>query len=80
MTVLLGMAGNCLGAWIKVLSVHPDRFWVSFVGQTVVAISQVYVMSTPAPVAAAWFGPSQVATACAIGVNGLQVSFIMKWH
>jgi MFS transporter, FLVCR family, feline leukemia virus subgroup C receptor-related protein len=76
LTVLLGMAGNCLGAWIKVLSVHPDRFWVSFVGQTVVAISQVYVMSTPAPVAATWFGPSQVATACAIGVNGLQVSFI----
>jgi FLVCR family feline leukemia virus subgroup C receptor-related protein len=69
----LGSIGNCAGAWIKVLSVSPDLFWVTFIGQTVVAIAQVYVISTPADVAATWFGPAQVSTACAVGVFGMQV-------
>ncbi|XP_059476348.1 heme transporter FLVCR1 isoform X2 [Neocloeon triangulifer] len=72
-TTLVGSLGTCVGAWIKVLSVAPDRFWVSFVGQTIVAVSQVFILSVPSRLAAVWFGPKQVSSACAIGVFGNQL-------
>lgn len=55
-------------------SVAPDRFWVGFLGQTIVALSQVFILSVPARLAAVWFGPNQVSSACSIGVFGNQVS------
>ncbi|XP_059477086.1 uncharacterized MFS-type transporter C09D4.1-like [Neocloeon triangulifer] len=72
-SILLAMGGTCLGSWVKVLSVAPDRFWVTFLGQTIVALSQMYVFSIATPLAATWFGPSQVSTACSIGVTGLML-------
>lgn len=71
--VLIGVTGTCLGSWIKVASVAPDRFWVGFLGQTIVAFSQVFILSVPARLAAVWFGPSQVSSACSIGVFGNQM-------
>ncbi|XP_054277209.1 uncharacterized MFS-type transporter C09D4.1-like isoform X2 [Macrosteles quadrilineatus] len=71
--VTLGALGTCAGAWIKVFSVAPDRFLVTFLGQTVVAISQIFVLSMPAPLAATWFGPDEVSSACSIGVFGNQL-------
>lgn len=41
MTALCGAVGTCAGAWVKVFSVHPDLFYVGFIGQTIVATSQV---------------------------------------
>lgn len=35
---------------------------------------QVFILSLPARVAAVWFGPDQVSSACSIGVFGNQVS------
>lgn len=54
-------------------SVDPERFYVGFIGQSVVALSQVFVLSVPARLAAVWFGPDQVSSACSIGVFGNQV-------
>ncbi|KAF5283926.1 hypothetical protein FQR65_LT13687 [Abscondita terminalis] len=71
--VLIGVTGTCIGTWIKVGSVAPDRFWVGFLGQTVIALSQVFILSVPARLAAVWFGPSQVSSACSIGVFGNQM-------
>lgn len=71
--VLIGAAGTCAGAWIKVLSVNPNLFYVGFIGQTVVAASQVFVLSVPARLAALWFGADQVSSACSIGVFGNQL-------
>lgn len=31
-TALCGALGTCAGAWIKVFSVHPDLFYVGFIG------------------------------------------------
>lgn len=70
---LIGATGTCLGAWIKVASVAPDRFWVAFTGQSVVACSQCFILSVPARLAAVWFGPDQVSSACSIGVFGNQL-------
>lgn len=71
--VLIGVTGTCIGTWIKVASVAPDRFWVGFLGQTVIALSQVFILSVPARLAAVWFGPNQVSSACSIGVFGNQM-------
>lgn len=72
--VILGAVGTCIGAWVKVLSVAPDRFYITFIGQTIVAISQTFVLSLPARVAAVWFGQNEVSSACSIGVFGNQVN------
>ncbi|XP_045470838.1 uncharacterized MFS-type transporter C09D4.1 [Harmonia axyridis] len=71
--IILGISGTCIGSWIKVLSIAPDRFYIGFLGQSIVALSQVFVLSVPARLAAVWFGPSQVSSACSIGVFGNQL-------
>lgn len=75
MTLLIGSFGTAAGAWIKVLSVAPDRFYVALIGQTMAAISQVFILSVPPNIAATWFGSNQVSSACSIGVFGNQVQF-----
>jgi FLVCR family feline leukemia virus subgroup C receptor-related protein len=72
-SVLLGAFGNCLGAWIKCASTSPHLFYVTFIGQTVVAVSQVFILNVPPRLAAIWFGPKQVSTATSLGVFGNQL-------
>ncbi|XP_037827907.1 feline leukemia virus subgroup C receptor-related protein 2 [Lucilia sericata] len=72
-TALVGVFGTCIGAWIKVFSVGPDLFFVGFFGQSIVALSQVCILSLPARLAAVWFGPDQVSSACSVGVFGNQL-------
>ncbi|KAF0300149.1 Feline leukemia virus subgroup C receptor-related protein 2 [Amphibalanus amphitrite] len=71
--ILLGSFGTMLAAWIKVGSLSPDRFYVTFIGQTVAAVAQIFVLGIPAKLAAVWFGQDQVSSACAIGVFGNQI-------
>lgn len=73
MAMVAGAFGTMIGAWIKVASANPHRFYVTMIGQTVVACSQVFILNLPARLAAVWFGPSEVSTACSIGVFGNQV-------
>ncbi|XP_034942789.1 uncharacterized MFS-type transporter C09D4.1 isoform X2 [Chelonus insularis] len=70
---IAGGFGTALGTWVKVFSVAPDKFWLAFIGHTIVASSQTFVLSVPARLAAVWFGPDQVSSACSIGVFGNQL-------
>lgn len=70
--VIIGSFGTALGAWIKCASVRPDLFYVTMIGQTVSAISQIFVLNIPPRLAAVWFGAREVSTACSIGVFGNQ--------
>lgn len=73
--VALVAAGvNCVGAWIKVASAKPHLFWVSALGQVACSVAQVFILGMPSHIAAKWFGPEEVSTACSIGVFGNQVS------
>ncbi|KAL0901983.1 hypothetical protein ABMA27_007120 [Loxostege sticticalis] len=72
-TTIIGSLGTCLGAWLKVFSVPQDMFWLGFMGQTVVAMSQVFILNVPPRLAAVWFGADQVSSACSIGVFGNQL-------
>lgn len=71
--VLLGAAGTCLGSWLKVGSTSPEMFYLTFLGQTVVAISQIFVLGVPPLLAATWFPAHQVSSATAVGVFGNQL-------
>ncbi|CAI5438366.1 unnamed protein product [Caenorhabditis angaria] len=73
LSVVLGAFGNCLGAWIKLLSTHPNSFWITFLGQTIVGASQMFTLGIPPKLAAVWFGPHEVSRACAAGVFGNQL-------
>ncbi|XP_076638376.1 choline/ethanolamine transporter flvcr2a isoform X1 [Colletes latitarsis] len=70
---LAGAIGTTLGSWVKAFSVSPNLFWLTFIGQTIVAVSQTFILSVPARLAAVWFGPDQVSSACSIGVFGNQL-------
>lgn len=70
---LTAAALNCAGAWIKVASADPKLFWVTAIGQTTCSVAQVFILGMPSRMAAVWFGPEEVSTACAIGVFGNQV-------
>ncbi|GMT27943.1 hypothetical protein PFISCL1PPCAC_19240, partial [Pristionchus fissidentatus] len=72
-SLLLGAGGNCIGAWIKILSTTPDAFWITFIGQTIVGASQMFTLGIPPKLAAVWFGSDEVSTACAAGVFGNQL-------
>ena len=76
-TVIIGAVGTCVGGWIKAMSVSPDLFYVALIGQSVLAVSQVFILGVPPNVAAVWFGPEQVSSACAIGVFGNQVRTLL---
>ncbi|KAK6044138.1 hypothetical protein COOONC_18356 [Cooperia oncophora] len=54
-------------------STNPDGFWITFVGQTIVGASQMFTLGIPPRLAAVWFGPNEVSTACAAGVFGNQL-------
>jgi FLVCR family feline leukemia virus subgroup C receptor-related protein len=71
--IILGAVGTCAGSWIKVASTGADGFNITFIGQTVVAVSQIFVLGIPAQLAATWFPAHQVSSATAIGVFGNQM-------
>lgn len=79
--VLVGSAFNCIGAWIKIGSVGPSMFPVTFFGQFVCSVATVFVLGIPSYLASVWFGEKEVSTACSIGVLGnqvcLKISFIV---
>ncbi|KAL1237481.1 putative MFS-type transporter -like protein [Trichinella pseudospiralis] len=77
LVLILGSFGNCLGSWIKCTSAAPTRFAISFLGQTIVGSSQIFILCVPPKLAAVWFGHNEVSTATAIGVFGNQVGIAL---
>ena len=72
-TLISGAATMTAGSWIKVMSASPDRFYLAFLGQVFVGTAQIFILGVPARLAAVWFPPRQVSTACSLGVFGNQV-------
>ncbi|XP_035227004.1 feline leukemia virus subgroup C receptor-related protein 2-like isoform X2 [Stegodyphus dumicola] len=75
--VLLGSFGTCLGSWVKCGSLAPDRFPITMLGQTIVAVSQVFILGIPSQLAGVWFSAEEVSRACAVGVFGNQLGIAL---
>lgn len=72
-TVLVGSLGTGLGAAVKCASVGRDSFAILMLGQSLVAVSQLFLLSIPPQLAAVWFPDQQVGLANAVGVLGNQL-------
>ncbi|XP_063981226.1 heme transporter FLVCR2-like isoform X2 [Diachasmimorpha longicaudata] len=72
-TNIVGSGLICLGSCIKVFSVHPDRFPVTLIGQSFLAISQVVILTIPGRLGALWFPLRQISTATSLAVFGAQL-------
>ncbi|XP_068432854.1 heme transporter FLVCR2 isoform X2 [Clinocottus analis] len=70
---LVATALNCAGTWVKVASVKPNLFAVTFLGQFCCSLAQVFILGMPSRIASVWFGSKEVSTACSIGVFGNQL-------
>ncbi|XP_044730961.1 feline leukemia virus subgroup C receptor-related protein 2-like [Chrysoperla carnea] len=78
-SMIVAATGHCIGSWIKVFSTHPNGFWIGFVGQTFVAVTQVFVVSMPAKFAGIWFDSTQMSTACTIAFYGSPMGIAMGY-
>lgn len=76
-SILLGSLGTSLGAILKCFACQPDRFYLLMFGQTLAAISQLFVLSVPPRLASVWFPDEQVALANALGVFGNQLGIAL---
>ncbi|KAL6268571.1 hypothetical protein P5V15_001706 [Pogonomyrmex californicus] len=72
-TIIIGAGLTCLGAWIKIFSVQPDRYYVLFIGHSIVGIAQTLVLPLPGRVAAQWFPSTELSTATSLGIFGNQL-------
>lgn len=78
--VLLGTIGTALGSLVKWwMGGQPTMgaFWWMMAGQTIVALSQLYIISIPPLLAAVWFPDHQVSTATGVGVFGNQLGIAL---
>lgn len=78
--ILLGTLGTALGSAIKWWmggQADMSSFWWMMLGQTIVALSQLYIISIPPLLAAVWFPDHQVSTATGIGVFGNQLGIAL---
>ncbi|XP_025988426.1 feline leukemia virus subgroup C receptor-related protein 2 [Solenopsis invicta] len=76
-TIIIGTALNCLGGWIKTFSVHPGKFYVAFIGHTVVALTQTLILPIPGRLAAQWFPSTELSTATSLGILGNQLGIAL---
>lgn len=78
--VVLGTLGTAFGSFVKwYLGSAPGMrsFWWMMSGQTIVALSQLYIISIPPLLAAVWFPDHQVSTATGVGVFGNQLGIAL---
>ncbi|XP_043524473.1 feline leukemia virus subgroup C receptor-related protein 2-like [Frieseomelitta varia] len=70
---------TCLGSWVKVLSVSPDRFYVTFIGQSLVATTQTIILTLPGRLAAQWFAGNELSTATSLSIFGTQIGIALSF-
>ncbi|CAG9768816.1 unnamed protein product [Ceutorhynchus assimilis] len=70
---LTGCFLTAIGASVKLFSVQPENFYIVLIGQAIVSLSQVFILSLPPKLAVTWFKPNEVSTVCSIGVFGMQL-------
>lgn len=78
--ILLGTFGTALGSLVKLLfggDPGMTSFWWMMLGQTIVALSQLFIISIPPLLAAVWFPDNQVSTATGVGVFGNQLGIAL---
>ncbi|RWS02009.1 putative MFS-type transporter C09D4.1-like isoform X1, partial [Dinothrombium tinctorium] len=66
-TLIIGSICNTASTVLKCFSVESTRFWLTMFGQTLVGISEIFILSIPPILALTWFPKSQISKATGIG-------------
>ncbi|KAF5296870.1 hypothetical protein FQA39_LY12388 [Lamprigera yunnana] len=66
--LILASALQCLGCWLKIVAVNPDRFWLVLLCQALIGMTQVLFLSVPSLLAVTWFPSNEISTATSIGI------------
>ncbi|CAJ0922042.1 17925_t:CDS:2 [Entrophospora sp. SA101] len=67
--LLFGAFLNSLGSFVRFLgSFGPRGFWVLFLGQTIAASGQVFILGLPPKLAITWFDHGEQNLAASIGI------------
>ncbi|KAF5296869.1 hypothetical protein FQA39_LY12387 [Lamprigera yunnana] len=65
---------QCVGCWLKILAVNPNRFWLALVCQAIFGLTHVFILSIPSLIAMTWFDINEISTATSIGTLQPQLS------
>ncbi|KAF7989583.1 hypothetical protein HCN44_008257 [Aphidius gifuensis] len=79
-TNILGSFLVCFGSWIKIFSLNPDGFVITFIGQSFLAVSQIVILTVPGRLAAHWFPSTQLSTATSFGIFGNQLGVAFGFY
>lgn len=72
MAILAGVIA-CAGAWIKLLSVAPDRFFLLMIGQVLESISFAMCYGMISLIPAMWFGSKEISFVGTLPIISTQV-------
>ena len=80
-TIIVGAILNAFGSCLRAMGANRDGFTLVFLGTTLAALGQCFVLSIPAQVASVWFGENERATASSIAIQmnifGVAVGFLL---
>lgn len=62
-----------IGNALKLLATSSESYYLILISQTIVSVSQIFMLVIPTKIASVWFGAEEVSTACAIGIFGTQI-------
>ncbi|XP_065215553.1 uncharacterized MFS-type transporter C09D4.1-like isoform X2 [Planococcus citri] len=79
-TLIIGATGVTIGTWIKVFSVHRDRFFLVLIGQSFQAVFQILTFGLCARFTAIWFGANEISIAGALGLFGDQLGTALAFY
>lgn len=79
--LVVGALITAMGGVIRAGAITGDTFWVLFIGQTLCAIAQPFILNAPAKLAANWFpdGERTIATTLCVVANpiGVAIGFVI---
>lgn len=81
--MIIATTGTFVGAWVKVFSVAPNRFYLVFIGQAFQAIFENATFCIAARFTAVWFGAKEISIAGALALFGDQVGntrYLLRNH
>ncbi|XP_032685672.1 feline leukemia virus subgroup C receptor-related protein 2-like isoform X2 [Odontomachus brunneus] len=70
---------SLLGAFIKIFSVHPNRFYLIIIGKSIVAIAQTVSKLIPGKIATQWFPFHELATASSIANISIHIGIMCSF-
>eukprot|EP00795_Rhopilema_esculentum_P009024 gene9024-16669_t len=80
-TIIVGAILDALGSCLRAMGANQDGFTLVFIGTTLAALGQCFVLSIPPRVASVWFGENERATASSIAIlmnlSGAAVAFLL---